>query len=135
VHLQIHRNLGINGFMSLSILHRERLWGLMVCHHRQPHHPSSSQRSAAAALTDAFALRVGPAERTNTEQARRDDLVRLSTLLAQMAEADVVAAPLTTGDVTIGSLFASTGAAVLHDGGFSSVGSTPPEAEVRELAA
>jgi len=135
VHLQIHRNLGINGFMSLSILHRERLWGLMVCHHRQPHHPSSSQRSAAAALTDAFALRVGPAERTDTEQARRDDLVRLSTLLAQMAEADVVAAPLTTGDVTIGSLFASTGAAVLHDGGFSSVGSTPPEAEVRELAA
>ena len=135
VHLQIHRNLGINGFMSLSILHGERLWGLMVCHHRQPHRPSSSQRSAAAALTDAFALRVGPAERTNTEQARRDDLVRLSTLLAQMAEADVVAAPLTTGDVTIGSLFASTGAAVLHDGGFSSVGNTPPEAEVRELAA
>jgi len=135
VHLQIHRNLGINGFMSLSILHRERLWGLMVCHHRQPHHPSSSQRSAAAALTDAFALRVGPAERTNTEQARRDDLVRLSTLLAQMAEADVVAAPLTTGDVTIGSLFESTGAAVLHDGAFSSVGNTPPEAEVRDLAA
>ncbi len=135
VHLQIHRNLGINGFMSLSVLHRDRLWGLMVCHHRQPHHPSSSQRSAAAALTDAFALRVGPAERTDTEQARRDDLVRLSTLLAQMAEADVVAAPLTTGDVTIGSLFASTGAAVLYDGAFSSVGNTPPEAEVRDLAA
>ncbi len=135
VHLQIHRNLGINGSMSLSILHRERLWGLMVCHHRQPHHPSSSQRSAAAALTDAFALRVGPAERTDTEQARRDDLVRLSALLAHMAEADMVAAALTTGDVTIGSLFASTGAAVLHDGALSLVGTTPPETEVRELAA
>ena len=135
VHLQIHRNLGINGFMSLSILHRDRLWGLMVCHHRRPHHPSSSQRSAAAALTDAFALRVGPAERTNTEQARRDDLVRLSALLAHMAEADMVAAALTTGDVTIGSLFASTGAAVLHDGALSLVGTTPPETEVRDLAA
>jgi len=135
VHLQIHRNLGINGFMSLSILHQERLWGLMVCHHRQPHCPSTSQRSAATALTDAFALRVGPAERTNTEQARRDDLVRLSALLAGMAEADVVAAALTTGDVTIGSLFASTGAAVLHDGVLSLVGDTPPEAEVRDLAA
>jgi len=135
VHLQIHRNLGINGFMSLSIMHQERLWGLMVCHHRQPHYPSSSQRSAATALTDAFALRVGPAERTNTEQARRDDLVRLSTLLASMAEADVVAAALTTGDVTIGSLFAATGAAVLHDGALSLVGDTPSEAEVRDLAA
>jgi light-regulated signal transduction histidine kinase (bacteriophytochrome) len=134
VHLQIHRNLGINGFMSLSILHQERLWGLMVCHHRQPHHPSSSQRSAAAALTDAFALRVGPAERTHTEQARRNDLVRLSALQASMAEADVVATALTTGDVTVGSLFAATGAAVLHDGVLSLVGDTPPEAEVRDLA-
>jgi len=135
VHLQIHRNLGINGFMSLSILHRERLWGLMVCHHRQPHHLSSSQRSAATALTDAFALRVGPAERTNTEQARRDDLVRLSALLAHMAEADVVAAALTTGDVTVASLFASTGAAVLYEDTVSLVGNTPPEAEVQGLAA
>ncbi len=134
VHLQIHRNLGINGFMSLSILHQERLWGLMVCHHRQRHHPSTSQRSAATALTDAFALRVGPAERTHTEQARRDDLVRLSVLLSSMAEADVVAAALTTSDVTIGSLFASTGAAVLHDDILSLVGDTPPEAEVRGLA-
>ncbi len=135
VHLQIHRNLGINGFMSMSILYQERLWGLMVCHHRRAHHPSSGQRSAAAALTDAFALRVGPAERTDTEQARRDDLVRLSALLADMAEADVVAAALTTGDVTVGSLFASIGAAVLYDGALSLMGSTPPEAEVRDLAA
>jgi light-regulated signal transduction histidine kinase (bacteriophytochrome) len=135
VHLQIHRNLNINGFMSLSILHQDRLWGLMVCHHRNPHQPSFNQRSAAAALTDAFALRVGPAERVISGQARRDDLVRLSTLLAGMAEADVVATALTTGDVTVGSLFAATGAAVLHDGTFSLVGNTPPEAEVRDLAA
>ena len=135
VHLQIHRKLGINGFMSLSILHQDRLWGLMVCHHRQPHRPSSSQRSAAGALTEAFALRAGPAERTSTEQARRDDMVRLSALLAHMAEADVVAAALTTGEVTIGSLFASTGAAVLHDGAVSLVGDTPPQAEVQDLAA
>jgi light-regulated signal transduction histidine kinase (bacteriophytochrome) len=135
IHLQIHRNLGVNGSMSLSILHRERLWGLVVCHHRQPHYPSHSQRSAASALTDAFALRVGPTERANNDQARREDLVRLSTLLAHMAEADVVTVALTTGDVTIGHLFASTGAAVLHDGTVSLLGDTPPEADVRKLAA
>ncbi len=135
VHMQIHRNLGINGSMSLSILHRDRLWGLMVCHHRQPHHPSSSQRLAASALTDAFALRVGPAEHIATEQARREDVVRLSALLAHMAEADDVAAALTTGGVTVNSLFASTGAAVLYDGAVSVLGHTPPEADVRDVAA
>ncbi len=135
VHMQIHRNLGINGSMSLSILHKDRLWGLMICHHRQPHHPSSSQRLAASALTDAFALRVGPAEHIVTEQARREDLVRLSALQAQMAEADDVKAALTTGTVTVSSLFASTGAAVLYDGDVSASGHTPPEADIRGLAA
>ncbi|HEY0203171.1 MAG TPA: ATP-binding protein [Acetobacteraceae bacterium] len=135
VHMQIHRNLGINGSMSLSILHRDRLWGLMVCHHRQPHHPSANRRLAASALTDAFALRVGPAEHIATEQARREDVVRLSALLAHMAEADDVTAALTTGGITVNSLFASTGAAVLFDGAVSLLGHTPPEADVREAAA
>ena len=134
VHLQIHRNLGINGFMSLSILYKERLWGLMVCHHRQPHYLSSSQRSAAATLTDAFALCVGPAERSNSEQTRRDSLVRLSSLLGNMAEADVVSEALTAGNVTIGSLFSATGAAVIYDGAISLVGHTPPKADVGALA-
>jgi len=135
VHLQYHRNMGVNGSMSLSILHEGRLWGLMVCHHRRPHHPSAGQRGAAAALTDAFALRIGPAEHIDTEQARRDDLARLSTLLSHMAEAEMVITALTAGDVTISSLFASTGAAVLYDGKLSMLGSIPPEADVRELIA
>ena len=135
IHLQIHRNLGIDGSMSLSILHRERLWGLIVCHHRRPHHLSSSQRSATYALADAFALRLGPTERSDLDQARRDDLVRLSALLAHMAVADVVSTALTTGHVTIGSLFTSTGAVVIHDGIVSLLDETPPEADVRRLAA
>ncbi len=135
IHMQIHRNLGIDGSMSLSILHRERLWGLIVCHHRRPHQLSSSQRSAASALADAFALRLGPTERGDLDQARREDLVRLSAPLAHMAVADVVSAALTRGDVTIGHLFASTGAAVVHDGIVSLLDETPPEADVRKLAA
>ncbi len=134
VHLQYHRNMGVNGSMSLSILHEERLWGLMVCHHRQAHYPSPGQRAAAAALTDAFALRLGPAQRSDTDRARRGDLARLSALLAQMADADMVAAALTTGDVTIADLFTSTGAAILYDGVVSLLGNTPPEAELRALA-
>ncbi len=121
--------------MSLSIMQGERLWGLVICHHRQPHHPSSNQRLAASVLTNAFALRVEPAEHVVTEQARREDIVRLSALLGQMAIADDVTAALTTSGVTVNSLFASTGAAVLYDGAITVSGHTPPEADVREVAA
>jgi len=135
VHMQYHRNMGVDGSMSLSILHEGRLWGLVVCHHRRPHHPSPGQRAGAVALTEAFAPRVGLAERTGKEQARRGDLVKLAALLAHMAGAEVVTAALTTGEVTISSLFASTGAAVLYEGEVSLLGQTPPEAELRDLAA
>ena len=135
VHLQIHRNLGIDGSMSLSILYGGRLWGLVLGHHRTPHPVPAHRRLAAIALTDAFALCVGPAERLGTEQARRDGQVRLLALLAHMAQADVVAAALTSGPVTIGDLFGATGAAVVYGGEVSMLGATPPDAAVRELAA
>ena len=134
VHLQIHRELGINGTMSLSIMRDQQLWGLVVCHHRLPHHPSADQRSAASLITNAFALGISATERNHIEQARREDLDRLSILLAYMAEADSVTSALTTGDTTIGSLLSSAGAAVLYDGEMALVGRTPAEADVRELA-
>lgn len=55
--------------------------------------------------------------------------------MVQMAEAEDVNAALTQGAVTIESLFTSSGAAVRYDGVASPLGSTPSEAETREVAA
>ena len=133
-HLAIHRALGIDGIMSLSLIQDGRLWGLIVCHHRQPHPTTTGQRAAAMALANAFAVRVGPAERAQIEQARRADAQRLSMLLANMAAAEDAGVALTTGKITIASLFNAAGAAVLHDGKTLLVGTTPPEAAVLDLA-
>jgi light-regulated signal transduction histidine kinase (bacteriophytochrome)/CheY-like chemotaxis protein len=134
IHLQYHRNMGVDGSMSLSILHEGQLWGLMVCHHRRPHRPSPGQRAAAAALTDAFALRIGGAEQRGTEDARRADTQRLSELMAHMAEADDVSAALTAGSVTIASLFGCTGAAVVRGEEVERLGTAPPAADVLRLS-
>jgi light-regulated signal transduction histidine kinase (bacteriophytochrome)/CheY-like chemotaxis protein len=131
--LRIHRDLGINGSMSFPILHRGRLWGLMICHHRQAHYPSPGQRSAAAALTAAFALRIGAAEHAHKDRTSRADRERVAKLLDQIAAAEVVNAALAAGDVTVGDLFASNGAAVLYDDKMSLLGNTPGETEIRAL--
>jgi light-regulated signal transduction histidine kinase (bacteriophytochrome)/CheY-like chemotaxis protein len=135
VHLQYHRNMGVDGSMSLSILHEGRLWGLMVCHHRQPYRPSPGQRAAAAALTDAFALRVGGAEQQGAEEARRADSQHLAELLVHMAEADDVTSALTAGSVNIASLFGCTGAAVVRGSEVERLGTVPPAADILRLAA
>jgi light-regulated signal transduction histidine kinase (bacteriophytochrome) len=132
-HSTFQRSMGVNGSMSLSILRDGQLWGLVVCHHREAHHVSANQRAAVAALTDAFGLRVGIAERAATELARRGDSTRLSLLLAHMAQAEAVAPALTSGDVTINSLFEATGAAVVYEGDVTLLGVTQSEIDIREL--
>jgi PAS domain S-box-containing protein len=132
-HMQIHRNLQINGSMSVSILYHGQLWGLIICHHRQPYYPAPVQRSAAAALTDAFALRIGPAKRTESVQAQYTDLTHLSALMIQIAEVDGIAASLAHGNTTIADLFASTAAAVVFDNDVSLLGNIPSVTDVQEL--
>lgn len=133
-HMQYHRNLGVDGTMSISIMAGRRLWGLMVCHHRAPHRTSAGQRAAAAALTDAFGLRVGPAEAAGQETARLEVQGRFSTLMAHMAQVDDMQAALTAGPVTLRNLFAVPGAAVVQGDQVTLLGSVPEITDVRRLA-
>ena len=133
-HLQYHRNLGVDGTMSISIMAGQRLWGLMVCHHRRPHRTSAGQRAAAAALTDAFALRVGPAEQAGHEADRQGEQGRFSALIAHMAQVDDLQAALTAGPVTVRDLFAVPGAAVVQGGEATLLGATPRLPDVLRLA-
>ncbi len=134
VHMQFHRDMGVNGSMSLSIMHEDRLWGLVVCHHRCPHNPSVGQRAAAAALTNCFALRAGIAERAGTERARQREMSRFAAVLANKAEADSITAALTAGESTVETLFESTGVAVIEKNAVTLLGRTPTEEDVRLLA-
>jgi light-regulated signal transduction histidine kinase (bacteriophytochrome) len=133
-HLQYHRNMGVNGSMSLSIMHEDRLWGLVVCHHRWTHNPSVEQRAAALALTNCFAVRAGSAERAGTEQARQKEMSRFAAVLANKADADSITAALTGGEVTVETLFASTGVAVIEKNAVTLLGKTPAETDIRRLA-
>ena len=133
-HMQYHRNLGVDGTMSVSIMAGRLLWGLMVCHHRLPHRTSAGQRAAAAALTDAFALRVGPAEQAGHETARRGEQGRFSALIAHMAQVDDLQQALTAGPVTVRDLFTVPGAAVVRGQQATLLGATPRLPDVLRLA-
>src|SRR3712207_135853 len=51
VHLEYLANMGVVASMSVSLLDRRRLWGLIACHsYRGPHRPSYADRVAAEFL-------------------------------------------------------------------------------------
>ncbi len=43
VHVEYLSNMGVAASLSISLTANNRLWGLVACHHYQPHHLTSSQ--------------------------------------------------------------------------------------------
>ena len=40
IHIEYLKNMGVRASMSISLLHDDRLWGLIACHHYAgPHAP------------------------------------------------------------------------------------------------
>ena len=135
IHLEYLQNMGVSASMSISLMNRGELWGLIACHHYSgPHRPPYEVRAAAEFLGQALSLRlVATLEEVEVLRAvqARDQLVALTALVAKEAQPAAVA--LTRGVPNLLDLVPATGVAVSLDGVWATAGDTPPEAAVRAL--
>jgi serine phosphatase RsbU (regulator of sigma subunit) len=118
--------------MSVSLLDRGRLWGLVACHgYSGPHRPSYADRTAAEFLGRTASLLL----RTVVEAGDRDRVVevaqRQARLVAALGRAPRdPAAALLRGTTTLLDLLPATGAAARLDGRLHLLGATPPAGRV-----
>jgi len=134
VHLEYMRNMGTLASMSMSILVEEKLWGLISCHNAEPRQLAPQIRAACDFAAKLVALRVGAVER-GAHAAQRIRLKQVETdLVARLARAD----DIETGLVQEARLWLSVadaqGAAIVAGEQVHGVGTTPSEAEIREIA-
>ncbi|EWY37401.1 hypothetical protein N825_17480 [Skermanella stibiiresistens SB22] len=135
VHLEYHRNLNVNGSMSVSVMKHGRLWGLVIGHHREPLLVPPGVRTAVTLMVDAFAMRLTEVETTADWDERQEHVDIHARLLEQMAGADDFVGALTRGPVTLAGLFDAGGAAVIRGGSVHLVGETPSAGDVMEMVA
>ncbi|WP_161539757.1 ATP-binding protein [Paramagnetospirillum kuznetsovii] len=118
IHAIYQKNLGVDGSMSISVIDDGHLWGLIVCHHRQPCRVSMSARRRVLSVANAFSMRLHATETTEEKEARALHVSLHARLLEQIAGADDFVAPLVDGNVKLTDIFfASSGAAVVYDEG------------------
>lgn len=135
VHLEYLRNMGVVASMSVSLIDRGRLWGLVACHHYDgPHRPSYTDRTAAEFLARTASLLLptavdGGANARVVDVAQRQ--AQLASAVSRLPRAPISA--LTDGDVTVLDLLPCGGAAVRLDGRLVLLGSTPPAERVMPL--
>ncbi|MGY1592314.1 SpoIIE family protein phosphatase [Geodermatophilus sp. SYSU D00708] len=137
VHLEYLANMGVVASMSVSLIDRGRLWGLISCHHYAgPHRPSYADRVAAEFLGRTASLLL----HTTVGAAEQRDVVGVAQRQARLVAAlgrspRTPAAALTQGDPTALDLLPAAGAAVRLGGRLHLLGSTPPADRVPGLVA
>ncbi|MGY4801880.1 HWE histidine kinase domain-containing protein [Teichococcus aerofrigidensis] len=69
IHVEYLRNMGVRASMSVSVLRKGRLWGLIACHHNEPLRVPFERRTAAELFGQIFSLMLESCEREQ-DQAR-----------------------------------------------------------------
>lgn len=58
IHIRYLKNMGVGASYSISIVHKERLWGLVTCHNKSPLHIPLRTRNHCKTITDIFAANL-----------------------------------------------------------------------------
>jgi light-regulated signal transduction histidine kinase (bacteriophytochrome) len=131
-------NMEARASMSLAIIQRGALWGLIVGHHQSTRHIDHDVRLTCKALADVVSLQISDkmdaenavhTERLFSLRARvEQSLQREGALIAGLA----ASAPGETEPIAL-SIFDATGCAILSGQECRLLGNTPDEAAIRSL--
>jgi photoactive yellow protein len=84
----IHRNylkcFGVNGSMSISIMHQQHLWGLIIFHCHTPHPVTPYVRNRLAELTNCLAGRISLIEERKIKLAREQGAKAINTIVGKI---------------------------------------------------
>ncbi|MET0352101.1 MAG: ATP-binding protein [Rhizobacter sp.] len=134
IHLEYMRNMGTLASMSVSIVVRGRLWGLISCHDHAPRHVDAATRIACEHLGRLLSMRIEAREETAEVEARLE-LRRLTLeIVSHLGDSDATLQHLLAETAPLLRLGRATGAAVVRNDTCWTVGDTPSEEVLQALA-
>ncbi len=133
IHLEYLRNMGVAASMSLSLVVEGKLWGLIACHHREPHRLRQTLRS----VCDLFAQMISLQLQEKLATKAHGERLRMKRIHAELVEAMVrenhLGEALIRRHPNLIDYIPAEGAAVLCGGRVTRVGSTPTDEQLCEL--
>jgi chemotaxis family two-component system sensor kinase Cph1 len=145
VHRQYLRNMGVDASMSISIIQKGQLWGLIVCHHYSPKILPRHLRAICELFGSMFSLQLEARERGEQFEARLASRMVLQNLMLNLAGADDYATGLTQQSPNLlDYIFAGSadsdssrkgGVAVCVKGQLTFLGVTPERLQIESLVA
>nr|WP_319515194.1 HWE histidine kinase domain-containing protein [uncultured Cohaesibacter sp.] len=133
IHLEYLRNMGVGASMSISIIVRGELWGLIACHHNSAHTPSMRERNTALLFGHMFSLvletRLSAQEQANDECVAHLTAEISKTLSSCQSTPDL----LKSSTQAFAEILKADGYAVVQDKDVSVDGTTPDHRDILEI--
>lgn len=134
IHLEYMRNMGTFASMSVSVVVRGKLWGLVSCHDHAPRHVDPPTRVACEHLGRLLSMRI-EAREEHVEVEARLELRRLTLeIVSHLGDSDATLRRLIDEPTLLLRLGRAAGAAVVRNDVCWSVGETPAEEDLHALA-
>lgn len=134
IHLEYLANMGLRASMSISLVHRQRLWGLITCGHRTPRYVDYELRASCELLGRIASLLLGAMEELDEQDQRsrrRAAVEHLAGVMRASDEGPVLG--LFHEERELLSLVDATGVVAAVGGQLRSAGKTPPPEEITRL--
>lgn len=134
IHIEYLRNMGVNASMSVSIMRRGKLWGLMACHNYTPLQLSYSVRTAAELFGEIFAYLLDQKETDYILEKRAESTRLHDEIMARVAGGDSLIAAFEDFADSIGKAIPFDGIVGWVDGQFMARGHAPTQPQFEGLA-
>jgi chemotaxis family two-component system sensor kinase Cph1 len=134
IHIQYLKNMGVASSFSISLIHKGELWGLVACHNYTPRFINYREREAAKligqVLSSALSFRV-------QEELKHKSIkftAAVETLSKQLLRENSIPDALLKHETTLIDAVEATGAVLIFENQIFTIGETPPESFIKELA-
>ena len=133
VHLQYMRNMGTLASMSVSLMVKGKLWGLISCHNADPAPVGFEERAACEQLGQILALCIGAREDAQELQFRLDVRRVMVSMLGALTQSQNFIDNLSHVFPELLQFARADGVAIVVDDQVMAFGDTPEPDQIREL--
>jgi len=133
IHLEYLRNMDVLATLSISVIVKGKLWGIIACQHNTPLFINYWKRQVCLNIAQAFANAVIASQEQRDVQLLELNRRKEEQLLAQVLQAGSIGEGLFKKQLNLLELTFATGAALFLDGELYTIGETPTQTELYGL--
>ncbi|TCS39311.1 light-regulated signal transduction histidine kinase (bacteriophytochrome) [Paucimonas lemoignei] len=133
IHVQYMKNMGTLASMSMSIVIKGQLWGLISCHNAEPKNVSYEFRTACEQLAQILALRIESKEEREEYNYRLELRRILVSMLRGVSQAENFFEGVKSVSPELLRFAGASGAALIFEGRMERFGDAPEVDEIEHL--